>query len=50
MCNNILYIEEGMVMEQGDYNSLIQKNGKYADMFHKQNAIFKIIKELEDAI
>lgn len=50
MCNNILYIQEGMVMEQGDHNSLIQKNGKYADMFHKQNAIFKIIKELEDAI
>ena len=28
-CDNIIYIENGQVLEQGNHNTLIDKKGKY---------------------
>ena len=35
--DNILHIEDGKLIEQGNHEQLMKKNGKYAKMFKKQN-------------
>ena len=35
--DNILHIDDGKLIEQGNHEQLMKKNGKYAKMFKKQN-------------
>ena len=36
-CDYILFIENGEIVENGNHNDLMQKNGKYAHMFNVQS-------------
>jgi len=36
LCDNILVLEEGYIIEQGSHKELIEKNGKYAHLFNLQ--------------
>ena len=33
-CDNIIYIENGQVLEQGNHNTLIDKKGKYYELIN----------------
>ena len=33
-CNNIIYIEDGQVLEQGNHDELINKKGKYYELIN----------------
>lgn len=35
-CNNIVVIENGRIVEEGNHNNLIEKGGGYADLFKKE--------------
>jgi ATP-binding cassette subfamily B protein len=34
--DEILYLEDGAIIERGDHNSLLAMNGKYASVFRIQ--------------
>lgn len=36
MCDNILLLDNGKILEYGTHNELIKKDGKYAELFHMQ--------------
>ena len=36
MADRILYLEHGRIVEQGSHEELLEKNGRYAEMFHLQ--------------
>ena len=36
MADRILFLENGHILEQGTHEELIEKNGRYAEMFHLQ--------------
>ena len=33
-CNNIIYIEDGQILEQGNHDELINKKGKYYELIN----------------
>ena len=35
--DKILYLQDGVVLESGTHNKLIQDNGEYSKMFHLQS-------------
>ena len=35
-CDRIIYLEHGRVVEQGDFEGLMEKNGKFAKMAQRQ--------------
>ena len=35
-CDRILMLEDGAIIEEGTYDELISKNGKFADMVARQ--------------
>ena len=35
-CDRIIVLKDGQIVEQGDYNSLIEKNGEFARLVRKQ--------------
>ena len=35
-CDNIVVLENGQIIEQGNHDTLLQKNGYYADLYKKQ--------------
>ena len=35
-CDRIIYLDSGRICEEGTHNELIQKNGKYAELFSIQ--------------
>jgi ATP-binding cassette subfamily B protein len=35
-CNQIIYLEEGKIIEQGSHESLVKKGGAYASLYQKQ--------------
>jgi len=35
-CDHIVVLSDGMIIEQGDHSSLMQKNGFYANLYHSQ--------------
>ena len=36
MANRILVLDKGMLLESGDHNTLLQQNGRYAELFNLQ--------------
>lgn len=40
-CNRILYIEDGLILEEGSHTKLMNKKGKYAKMFNVQSQYYK---------
>ena len=40
-CDNIIMIEDGEIAETGSHDSLIEQNGKYAEMFNIQSVYYK---------
>ncbi|BCN31837.1 ABC transporter ATP-binding protein [Anaeromicropila herbilytica] len=44
-CDRILFLEKGQIVEEGDHESLMKKNGKYADMYQIQSHYYQ--KEVE---
>ncbi|MBP5222770.1 MAG: ABC transporter ATP-binding protein [Lachnospiraceae bacterium] len=40
-CDRILFIEHGMIAEEGTHDESIQKNGKYAEVFDIQSKYYK---------
>lgn len=40
-CDNILCLENGRLIEQGQHQTLMQNNGKYAALFSKQAALYE---------
>lgn len=40
-CDRILYLEDGRIMEAGTHDELLQKNGKYAEIFAVQSQYYK---------
>lgn len=50
-CNRIIYLEDGDILEIGEHQELINKHGKYAEMFAVQSQYYKENeKEEEDEI
>lgn len=43
----ILYMEDGDIVEQGDHDSLIAEDGKYADLYNSQFAVAGVTDETE---
>ncbi len=39
-CDRILYLEDGQIAECGSHQELMEKNGKYADMFRVQSRYY----------
>ncbi len=40
-CDRILYLEDGVIAEEGTHEELLQKEGKYAELFHIQSKYYK---------
>lgn len=40
-CDDIIFIENGEIVEYGSHEELMQKNGKYTEMFEKQAYYYK---------
>lgn len=38
-CDNILVMDKGQLIEQGNHQSLMQKNGYYAGLYHKERSL-----------
>jgi ABC-type multidrug transport system fused ATPase/permease subunit len=51
-CNKIIYLEDGAILETGNHQELMKKNGKYFEMFEIQSQYYKENKkeESEDEI
>ena len=41
-CDNIAVFENGSIVEYGDHETLLAKNGLYSDMFEKQAQYYNI--------
>ena len=39
-CDEIVYLEDGAIVERGTYAELMELNGRYADVFNKQAAAY----------
>lgn len=48
MVDRILYMEEGRIVEEGSHSELIKKNGKYANMFMTQVALYSKKEDTKD--
>ncbi|HEY8390070.1 MAG TPA: ABC transporter ATP-binding protein [Clostridia bacterium] len=42
-CDEIIYLEDGEIVERGTHEELMKLNGRYADIFKKQQATFQEI-------
>ena len=40
-CNRILYLEKGVIAEEGSHKELLKKGGKYAELFEIQSRYYK---------
>lgn len=40
-CNRIMYLEDGRILEEGTHKTLLNKNGKYREMFDIQSKYYK---------
>lgn len=40
MCDRILMMENGMIIEQGTHNELMERNGQYAERYRQQSAVY----------
>ena len=40
-CDRILLLENGMILEEGTHDSLLQENGKYAELFRIQSKYYR---------
>lgn len=40
-CDRILFLDDGKILEEGTHDSLMEKNGKYAEMFHIQSSYYR---------
>lgn len=40
-CNRILYLENGVIAEEGTHDSLLMANGKYAELFEIQSQYYR---------
>ena len=40
-CDKILFIEKGRIIEEGTHNELLEKNGKYAEVFEIQSQYYR---------
>ncbi|MBF1108414.1 MAG: ABC transporter ATP-binding protein, partial [Solobacterium sp.] len=40
-CDNIVFLENGEIVEQGTHEQLMKLNGKYAEMFDVQAKYYK---------
>ena len=38
MCDRILMMENGRIIEQGTHNELMERNGQYAERYRQQSA------------
>ena len=53
LADEILYIEDGQIVERGTHDELINTNGKYADMFNKQAEAYRLetqIKRIDSSL
>lgn len=53
LADEILYVENGQVLERGTHEELIALDGKYADMFNKQAEAYRLeskMKEIKDHV
>ena len=48
-CDRILFIENGTLAEQGSHDELMEKSGKYADLFEIQSHYYKEVLPDEQA-
>lgn len=44
-CDRILHLENGRIIEEGTHAALMEKNGRYAEMFRMQSQYYKDEKE-----
>ena len=40
LCDRILFMSEGKIIEEGTHASLLTSNGRYAAMFHAQEKLY----------
>ena len=40
-CNRILFLENGVIAEEGTHDSLLNANGKYAELFEIQSQYYR---------
>lgn len=40
-CNRILFLEDGEIVEKGTHEELMEKNGKYREMFEIQSHYYR---------
>ena len=40
-CDRIVYLEEGRIAEEGTHQSLLERNGPYAHLFHVQSRYYQ---------
>ena len=49
-CDRIILIENGSIIEEGTHNELIEKNGRYAELFEMQGKYYREEQEKKERI